>query len=197
MTKRVVLAGIVGGVVLFVWLSVAHVFLGLGAVGIRELPNEASVVTALQGNIQEPGLYIFPGTGLGPNATREQQAAAMTEMEKKAETGPNGLLMIHPQGGGGFTAARLVHEFVLNVVQCLLLALLLAWMGAASYASRVGFIAVAGLFGASTTTVQYWNWYGFPTNYTLAYMFTDVVGFFLAGLVIAALIKARAVKATA
>jgi hypothetical protein len=192
MAKRVILAGIVGGVALFFWLSIAHIFTGLGATGIRELPNEPAVLNAFQTYIQEPGLYLFPGTGLGPNATREQQQAAMQEMQKKADSGPSGILVIRPKGGGGLTPFRLIHEFILNVVQALLLAILLAWAGnLGGYASRVAFVAVAGFFGTCCTNIQYWNWYSFPTNYTIAYMFTDFVGFLFVGLIAAALIRRK------
>ena len=36
-----------------------------------------------------------------------------------------------------------------------------------------------------TTNVSYWNWYGFPSNYTLAYMFTEFTGYVIVGLVAA------------
>jgi hypothetical protein len=48
---------------------------------------------------------------------------------------------------------------------------------------------VAGILSAISTNVSYWNWYGFPVNYTLAYSFTIAVGFIVAGLVAAAIVK--------
>ena len=47
-----------------------------------------------------------------------------------------------------------------------------------SFAGRVGFVTMAGVLAAIATNVSYWNWYGFPTNYTAAYMLIQVVGFF-------------------
>jgi hypothetical protein len=38
---------------------------------------------------------------------------------------------------------------------------------------------------AIATNVSYWNWWGFPGAYTASYMFIQVVGFFLVGLVAA------------
>ena len=77
MAKRVVIAGILGGLVMFFWLFVAHEFLGLGEMGVREIPNEAVVLSAMQSAISEPGLYIYPGFGLGPKPTSAQRNAAM------------------------------------------------------------------------------------------------------------------------
>jgi hypothetical protein len=52
----------------------------------------------------------------------------------------------------------------------------------------VGLVAVAGVLAAISTNVEYWNWYEFPGNYA-AYMTTQIMGFALAGLVIAAFVK--------
>jgi hypothetical protein len=36
---RILLAGIVGGIAMFVWTSIAHMALPLGEAGIAEIPN--------------------------------------------------------------------------------------------------------------------------------------------------------------
>jgi hypothetical protein len=79
--KRILLAPILGGLILFVWMFVAHEVLGLGEVGVGEIPNEAVVLSAMRGAIPEAGFYIFPGFGLGPKPTGEQRKAAMPESE--------------------------------------------------------------------------------------------------------------------
>ena len=74
MTKRILLAGILGGIAMFIWASLAHMVLPLGQTGIKEIPNEASVLSAMHSNLAEKsGLYMFPGMELGANPTREQQ----------------------------------------------------------------------------------------------------------------------------
>lgn len=80
----------------------------------------------------------------------------------------------------------------------LLTALSLRWFSAspqaestrlATFGARLGFVTVAGVLAAIATNISYWNWYGFPTVYTAAYIFTQVVGFFLAGIAIALVLK--------
>jgi len=190
MTKRVIIGGLLGGIMLFIWGSLAHIVLGLGNVGLKDLPNDPSVLTVLSSSISEPGMYFFPGLNLPANPTSEQRTAAMKDEDAKATTGPNGLLIIHPHGGGGFTGTRLLNEFLLNVVQAMLLAVLLAWAAPISgYLPRVAFVTVAGFFAALATNIQYWNWYGFPADYTLAYITNETVGFLVVGLVAGALVK--------
>lgn len=187
--KRILLAGILGGLTLFVWMFVAHELLGLGEVGVKEIPNEAAVMGAMQA-IPASGLYIFPGFGLGPKPTREQQHAAMPAYMKKYEQSPHGILIYHPPSGPFNFGILLGREFALNVVQALLAAWLLAAAASGrSYAVRAGFVALAGVLAAISTNVEYWNWYDFPGNYVAAYMTTQILGFVLAGLVIAAFVK--------
>jgi len=70
-------------------------------------------------------------------------------------------------------------------------AFLLAQTTLNGYLSRVGFVSAAGLVAAVTTNVSYWNWYGFPLDYTFSYAFTDFAGYVAAGLGIAAIVKRR------
>jgi hypothetical protein len=56
----------------------------------------------------------------------------------------------------------------------------------------VGFVVIAGLMAGITTNISYWNWYGFPASYTVAYVFTEVMGYVCIGLVAAAIIKHQA-----
>ena len=46
-----------------------------------------------------------------------------------------------------------------------------------------------GIVAAIATNVSYWNWWGFPTVYTVSYMFIQLVGFFLVGVVAAIMFR--------
>jgi len=61
---RILVAGVLGGIVMYVWTSIAHMALPLREAGINEIPNESVVLIAMQSSIGEktgPGLYGFPG----------------------------------------------------------------------------------------------------------------------------------------
>ena len=51
---------------------------------------------------------------------------------------------------------------------------------------------MVGLAAAITTNIPYWNWYTFPTLYTLGYGFTEFAGYVAAGLAIAAILRPKA-----
>jgi hypothetical protein len=183
---RILLAGILGGIVLFIWNFVGHDLLPLGHAGVHEIPNEAPVLDALKANIAGGhGLYIFPGTGFGDNPTREQMKEAMKQMPEKLAANPSGVLIYHPPGRT-FSFGRLLGvEVATDIVQAILVAFLLAQTRIESFGGRVGFVLVAGILAAITTNISYWNWYGFPKRYTGAYMLIEIVGFFCVGIVAA------------
>src|SRR5437588_12152785 len=68
---RIILAGILGGIAMFVWSSIAHMALPLGKTGVKELPNQQAIFAALQAGLGDKGggLYLFPGLGVGDNPT--------------------------------------------------------------------------------------------------------------------------------
>jgi hypothetical protein len=191
---KILLAGILGGIAMFIWTTIAHLALPLGEAGIREIPNESAVLDAMQNNIgAQTGLYIFPGMGVGKNATRQERNEAMKQVAAKAASGPSGLLMYHPTRS--FNIGKLMGvEFAAELVEAILAVFLLAQAGIASFAGRVGFVFVIGILAAIATNVSYWNWYGFPGVYVASYMLITVVGFLCVGIVAALVLpKHRAV----
>jgi len=182
------LAGVLGGLAFFFWSFVAHDVLPLGKAGIKEIPNEPAVLAAMKANMPENGLYLLPGLGLPEDATRSQQAAAMEARMHKVETGPSGFLAYHPSLQFSFGKA-LVVELGTNILQVLLAVILLGQTSLVSFAARWRFITVAGILAGISTNISYWNWYGFPGSYTLAYICTVAMGFVFAGLVAAAILK--------
>jgi hypothetical protein len=192
MARRVVIAGILGGLTMFVWLFVAHEFLPLGEMGVGEIPNEGPLLSAMQASIPQAGLYLFPGMGLGPNPTMQQRNAAMPAYMKKYEQSPHGFLVYHPASGAYPFGAALAREGALNLLEGLLAAWLLSSAAAGrSYSGRAGFVVIVGALVAVATNVEYWNWYDFPGNYVAGYMVTQIIGFTLVGLIVAALVKSE------
>jgi hypothetical protein len=187
---KILMAGILGGIVMFIWTSIAHMALPLGEAGIGEIPNESAVLSAMQSNIgDQTGLYIFPGPGLGKNATRQEKQEAMKHMGEKIATNPSGILMYHAPGRPLALGKLLGVEFGTELLEAILVVFLLAQTPIASFAGRVGFVLVAGILAAIATNVSYYNWYGFPRVYTASYMLTQIVGFLCVGIVAALVLR--------
>ena len=190
MSKRILLAGILGGIALFVWDSVSHMLTPLGDAGIQGLGNEAPVLAALKENIKAPGFYFFPAPENRPGMTKEQQHRAMQVAMNKYQAGPTGMLIFHPEGMEPLSARQLLTQFGADVVVMLLAAFLLARAaGLRSYTARLGFVTLMGLIPTLRSELPYWNWYGFPGVYTAAQFAVHLVGFLTGGLILARLIR--------
>ena len=183
MSARVLLAGILGGFAMFIWSFVAHDLLPLGEIGMRQFDNEDHVLDTLKIDLGDAaGIYHFPGHMAGPNATRQERAEAIKRAMEKAASGPSGILIYH--SSRQFSFGKLLGvEFATELLEAILAVFLLTQTGIRSFGGRIGFVLVVGILAAITTNIPYWNWYGFPSNYTAAYMFTEIVGFLLVGIV--------------
>jgi hypothetical protein len=189
MSTRIILAGIVGGIVMFIWNFVAHDLLPLGEIGVHLIPNEDAVTSVLQTNLGDTsGFYVFPSGGLTPGATREQKGVAMKKAEEQMAAGAAGVLIYRPKRIFNFPK-RLGIEFATEVLESLLAVFLLAQTGIRGFGGKVGFILTAGILAAIATNVPYANWYGFPKPFTLAQMVMMIVGFLLVGIVAALVLK--------
>ncbi len=180
---RILLAALAGAVAMFIWTSIAHVATPLGRIGFSQMPNEAAVLHPMGDAIgAKPGLYIFPWTD--PNDPK-----MMEKYNDLAKTGPSGMLLYRPAGDlmGADMTPMLVKEFIKQFVQALIAAWIVS-MIAASFMSRTLAVTAIGLSAGIATNVSYWNWYGFPLNYTEAQIVIEIVSAFVAGLAISAVL---------
>jgi hypothetical protein len=196
MSTRILLAGLLGGIVMFIWTSIAHMALPLGEAGVKEIPADGKVIMALQSSLgATSGFYIYPGTGLAPTASRQEKNEAMKLMATKVANGPSGILVYHPTRTFAF-GRWLTVEFLTELVEAMLAVFLLAQTRLASFGSRVIFIFILGVVAAIATNVSYWNWYGFPSSYTISYIATETIGFLCVGFTAAFLLRKRPLPAT-
>jgi hypothetical protein len=180
---RIIIAAIVGGIIVFVWSAVAHIVTPLGTMGMSSLPDETHVMESLRA-VPSSGMYYFPGMDMTKKPTPEEQKA----YEAKLAGGPSGLLIIKTSGGEGMSPRALGSELASNVVAALIAAILVSFM-VGSWFKRAFAVALFGVFGVVSLLVSYWIWYHFPTAYVCGELVTEVVGWFLAGLAIAKIVR--------
>ncbi len=186
MTLRIIIAGVLGGIAMFIWTSIAHMALPLGETGVREIPNEPGLLPAMQTTLgQHDGFYVFPGFGLGPNPTKQEKTEAMQHMAERYAQNPSGILVYHAPGRTLSMPRLLGVEFVTELIEAFLAVFLLSMTGLAGFGARFGFVVLVGIVAGIATNVSYWNWYGFPAVYTVAYIFIQIIGFACVGFVAA------------
>jgi hypothetical protein len=188
--KRVLLAAVLGAIGMFVWMSLAHMVLPFGTIGVRQLTNEAPLLAAMQASAgNQPGLYIFPSTGVSMHAPHDEMKNAMAHYQEKLNSNPSGLLIFHPAGAKALTPGQLITEFITEFLESFFACLLLARAALGTYSRRVAFVTTIGIVAVLGTNMSYWNWYGFPTDYTVSYMVTQLLGFFVVGLIAGKILK--------
>lgn len=179
---RLLIAGLVGGIAMFIWSSLAHTVIPLGETGLKMVGPDSAVTAALQAELgDKAGLYGFPGVAGDPH----RDEAAMAAMTEKMKTGASGLIVYHRAGYNPPMNTLIGKELVLEIVQSLILAWLLTKLAVSGLGARTMAAGLVGVAVALSTNGSYWNWWGFPTDYTLAAMVIQLVGYTLAGLVIA------------
>ncbi len=180
---RILLGGAVGGIVIFFWGFVEHMLLPLGEMGLQSIPNEDALTAAMKQDVREPGLYFVPGRDMSKSQSQEEMEAHAAKIAK----GPYGFMVVYPNGREVSLSKRLPIEFGTNVV-CALLAAILVSQLRPGFIVRVACVTLVGILASVMTLVPYWNWYGFPTDFTLAQIVENTAGWFLAGLVLAAIV---------
>jgi|HubBroStandDraft_1064217.scaffolds.fasta_scaffold00003_211 hypothetical protein len=181
MAKRILLAGVLGGFALFMWGGLSHMVLGLGMVGIQNLPQPQPVMDSLKASVPQSGFYFFP------------PADAAGKVAPDRAGGPYGIMIYQSAGAGAPMTGQMIKECALDIVMALFAAFVLTLAsGITGYVARVGFVTLLGLMVGLMTNVQYLNWYGFPLNYTVVAVIEDIVGFLIVGLIAAAIVKAPA-----
>ena len=188
---RILLAGVLGAVAMFAWTAIAHMALPLGEAGIQNTMNDEALLSELKSTVKnKDGLYIYPSMGLPPDATHAQQSEAMEKYPAILEKNPSGFFIFHPAGSRPMNMGKfLTVEFVTELCEALLVVCLLGQTRIVTFGGRIAFVTTAGIMAAIATNVSYWNWWGFPTVYTASYIFIQVVGFFLVGVVAAIMFR--------
>ena len=175
MVKKVVLGGVLAGLAFFIWGAVAHTALPLSKMGTETLPNRDAVLGALGAEPAEPIVFKFPSD--------EEVEAGVVK--------PVGMLVYDPvgmsAGMGKELGIQLATDLALGLLTAVLLSCVLA--GLPTYGCRLGFVTGLSVLPILSVLVPYWNWYGFACAFTMAGVIEHVVGFFLAGLILAAIVK--------
>ena len=183
---RLIIAAVLAGIVMFMWGYVSHEMLGLGDAGVKPMPNENAVETAMKANITEPGLYFMPGMEMSHSATKEQQTA----WTAKYKEGPTAFLVYHPTGEEPMSIKQFGVELGSNIAAALVVGMILS-LGAVGFSRGVTISTLVGLAGWLSINVSYWNWYRFPTNFVTAELIDQVIGWLLAGFVLGFILRRK------
>lgn len=176
---RIILAGFLGAVVLFIWGFLSWAVLPWNEQSIHTLPNEDAVLTVLKSQNLENGLYRIPGH-------KDNSEASKKAAYEKMKTGP--MAMIHYSNDGMDMPGYMLKGFIILFLAAVAAASLLgklSWSLASKYGARVRYVMMLGIFLVIAGRLSDWAWYGASTSFILTVAINDIIGWTLAGLVIA------------
>lgn len=177
--QRTLLAALVGGIVVFAWGAFSHTVLPLGHMGMSGMPGEAELVSLLKAQAPEGGTFFLPDLESVPQ-------------DEWPEAGPTAFLVWRPEVTYGM-GKNLAVEFASTVLAALVAALVVGCcVGGRSLLCRASAVMAMGLFGWLSISASQWNWYGFSDGAFVAEGIGQTVGWFLAGLAMAPLLRPRA-----
>ena len=183
---RVLLGGLLGGIVMFGWGFLSHYVLQLTEKKMFRIPNEAQFMDVVKGSAKEPGIYRFPY----PDPSVMKDTAAKEAFFDKYKAGPNGILVRGPEGDAVSDVRFMVMEFGSNVLAALIASIVLAALGArVAFPNKIMIVALMGAFAWLSQDASYMIWFGFPQAYSLSALVDAVAGWFIAGIAIAMVVK--------
>jgi hypothetical protein len=179
MLKKVIVAGLIGGITLMVWAILVNGFFGFKyRMDMKQVPNEAQVYQILKQNIVNPGRYICN--------------PALTESNIFPENEPVFSILY---GGMGHEAAGPLSVF-LDFLYAFFTATLCGWLLSltsekiiSSYSRKVFFVILIGLLFAVFSDLKKYGIGNYPLSDTLIMTLHNIILWTILGLVIGRIIK--------
>ncbi len=191
MARPLLIGGLVGGVVLFVWGAVSWMVLPWHNMTLNTFTNEDHVASVLNANTPNSGVYVYPGEAHEAGLSDDEQAKAHERAMEKMKQGPF-VFVSYNKGGVASMATPMMFGFLNQVLVALLITGLLLCTKISCYWSRVGFVVGVTFTAGVLCHVPYWNWWGFSAGYTAIMIADLIVAGLLLGLVLAKIIKTPA-----
>ncbi len=156
---KILIGGIVGGLVLFAWSAVSWMVLPWHNNTFRTFTHEQSVEAILTADAPTAGIYILKNK-------------------------PSAFLVFNPQGYGPMKF-KLMYDLLFDMLSAALVSYIVLRLKKSNYFSRLIVILVFALAVGILWHLSNWNWWGFSASFTLIGIADLIIGWFLAGLVLA------------
>ncbi|MGE0605970.1 MAG: hypothetical protein AB7O62_02510 [Pirellulales bacterium] len=185
------LSALLGGVILFGWSAISWMALSWHETepAVHGFVDQEQVLTALQANALESGNYLVPFIPkLREGNTPEHEQTRMRAAERMM-AGPMAFVVV--RHGPSDMARLFATQFAIFVAGALLASIVVKSARPLPYWRRVLLVVVVGGAVAIVGHLPNWNWWGFSLAYILVEVADCLIGFFLAGLAIAAIARNR------
>lgn len=185
--KRTIIAVLAGAIAHFIWIMLSWIVIPVHTPSIKEMPQEDAVINVLRSTLNERGVYYFPWLSM----ENHNKPGAMDEWTQKYRSGPTGILVYDPAGNEPFSPGWMFLSFLFDVFAIGIGVWLFKRSTAEieGYFARSTYFGVIGILLSVAVYLQEWIHLKFPPSYVLGFCSDQIVGWLVAGLVIAAILK--------
>lgn len=169
-----VLLSLVAGIVLFVWGFLSWAVLPWHMMVANQFTDEAAVSGVLKANTPRAGVYFLPFS---------EQDHGPDQVGAFANVLPHGTEMN--------MGKQMAIGLITHIVSAFLVLTLLSMTAGLGYWAKIGFFATVGLTIGFASHATYWNWFGFSTAYVSVTIADILIGWILAGLVVAKFVNTK------
>ncbi len=187
LVKKIIVAGLAGAVTLFFWSFVSHEPLDWHDSYHLRFKNEEAVKAVIEKESPEAGIYMLPNPVVEGKSAEEVQAL-LEDAEEQRKTGISLFAAVGIRNGKSMIES-LGFQFLGSLVCSLIISLLLCCQGQKTFLQRILFVEMAALFAFVGFMLPSWNWYSFSGTYMVVNLFDTLLGWGLAGAVIALVFK--------
>lgn len=183
--NKLIVPALLAAIAVFIWTAISWMAIGWHEVDMKGI-TDTSLAQQMQTSMTEPGIYIYPGY----SETGEE--LSMEEWNKLRKAGPMVHFMVYdPAGAEWSMGTSMIKSFIINFIAAFIAGVLLMMTLAQnpSFWRRVIFVMLLGMFAAFVGPFIEWNWWSFPTGYSMVNAIDLCVTWFFAGLVLAWRIK--------
>lgn len=177
---------LIGGFIVFIWSLLSWVVFPWHARTLHRFNNETVVAEVLRENVSQSGIYVLPNTSHYSNHTPTKDIRKSHEILKK---GPLVFASIELQG----MRKKEFTPLLISLCSYILAAGIICWMllqtQGLSFLERVLFVALIGVLVAFLGVFPSWNWWHFSVSYTLVSCLDILIGWTLAGFLMAKCLK--------
>ncbi len=186
MSKNHLKAAILAGLIVFVWSFVSWMVLPWHKQCLHKFTNQSEVARVIQQNAPVAGVYVLPNTMSYHERTSHEE---MHRAEMMMEYGPFMFATVLPNGTGKMSIRPFVFSLIIDIIGTFIVIWMLMQTKSIHFWKRVSFVTLFGLGVAVLGQLPEWNWWGFSGGFVLVNMADFVIGWFLAGLAIAKLLR--------
>lgn len=181
MGKALIKGTLLGAIILFIWTALSWMVLPWHCNTLKKYTDEKSVAAIIKTNTTESGIYVLPHM-CDSTMSKEEHMQASAK-------GPLVFSVIRRDGYNFSSPKPYIGAFVIYLVGAFFVTYLLLQTRDSTYLNRVWFVTVFGIAAGILAVFPNWNWWGFSLDYTLVGFLDFVIGWFLAGLALAAVTK--------